>query len=367
VDVQQQHKSFEPLFGFTEHEIRETYGPWQSACGADFVKDVDKTMEALKTWANGYRLRFDSDIALYNVVSVVGYITAQDRSRVITWAETGALSNDVFLKAIARGLATARRTETGTVVRSYDALMGPIPLSQFATAGTVIAFQAGYLTLARRYDAVVPPDTVELCAPNDDTRRFLESMFFMWLESGVSLSKVQAWVRALVTLNIDEIAAAGADLLHAVSVHESLAITNEASLRIVLAAPFVGSSVEFYSELDISEMDAAAEVAGYEAGTDSRRRADIVVSWREHGQHYMVVVELKFLRGAASERSGRKKAIEAVKQIERSDNDYFKTGHEMVKKLRRLRCRSDVTVPEKNRYGLALVAGTHSNCCQCMQ
>ncbi len=64
------------------------------APGAPFVKDVDGTMKALRTRANGFRMRHDSADAdtLFNVYSVIGNIFAKNISCVITWGSTGGLT-----------------------------------------------------------------------------------------------------------------------------------------------------------------------------------------------------------------------------------------------------------------------------------
>jgi hypothetical protein len=235
-----------------------------------------------------------------------------------------------------------------------------------ADCGIQIAFQAGYLTLARHYPTEPVPTSVALAIPNEDTSDFLASAFFASLRSKAVVSKYEAWSRALLLMDVDKVEAAGTDLLAAVSAEQGFSISNETALRIVLASPFAGNGGARLSARDGS-VRTAAEVTGEEAGVHCQgvgvqgvgRRPDIVMSWADSaGDLHMLVMELKFLRWSDWKGSASKlttAVIDAVDQMEQDSGEFFDIGAGKMKKLR-VGARKSV-IDKRNWHGMALVAG----------
>jgi hypothetical protein len=264
-------------------------------------------------------------------------------------------------------------------------LFKPVPQSvtRLAYAGVKIAFQAGYLTLARRYPTVPIPRFVELCPPSDGTRDFLNSVCLRAVQSVASQSTLDAWARALLSLDVEVMKAAAAAVLVAMTARDSsFEITNKARLQIVLTSPFAGSDSEsaaLFTRLGYNDAVAVAalsESGGAWAGRGledggGRRSADLVVSWKGgDGCYHMLVLVLKLelhwhqentpKDEASMESRAQERGIEAVKQIANLEarGEYFQAGYAMLRKR-----HPNVVVEESNCHGVALVAGMSESLC----
>ena len=156
------------LFGFTEREIRLTYGDYlKSKTG----RDLDAVMEELCFCYSGYRFHPEQtqEDTVFNSYSIVSYLAFGTLDQ--HWAATGGLSSTTI--EMLGGLQSAELLN-GFIMSSRE-LYAPIVAGPTAQNWRQLAFQSGYATILKPSKRTVAGFDVPLGSPNVEVRLWLDS------------------------------------------------------------------------------------------------------------------------------------------------------------------------------------------------
>lgn len=153
--------NFATLYGFTEQEIRNTYGQYIEE---NHGGDVDKVMGDLKNMYNGYRfhpMQEDNNL-VYNPWSVLKYLNIGALEP--HWAASGGPSHLTIEMLGMHGMDILR----GFTITKAD-LFAPISATKYKESWMQAAFQSGYATIKS------VTNVLEMSAPNEEVREWLSA------------------------------------------------------------------------------------------------------------------------------------------------------------------------------------------------
>jgi hypothetical protein len=163
---------FVSLYGFTDSEIRSTYGEFIET---KFEKPLDEVMEDIKRMYNGYRIhpmQKDEEL-LFNPWSVLNYF---DTGQLIDyWAQSAGSSSVIPMLGL-HGVNLVDGFEI-----TQDRLFANISAKEYNNHWKQMAFQSGYSSIKRCYGLAKdfdPKRTImKMGPPNQEVREFLQGRF----------------------------------------------------------------------------------------------------------------------------------------------------------------------------------------------
>lgn len=296
-----QEPRFAQLFGFTDEEIQNTYG--------EHIKEIfqpnplDKSMEEMAAFYNGYRFHPESTETYFNPWSIISYLNVAKLDRY--WAHTcasGGLLDRLLLRHGADALAGCQT--------SWDMLQQPLRSDGYTENWVSLFFQSGYLTIsvsdeAKASDKADKGDSVFLLPPNQEVRQYLKVEIPRLLE--IEAKQTGQWPdlvdysSLMSKFEFDEAAGVLTRVLNGIKY--DLLNENEFGGWALHSLRFHGSSFEYV----VTEL--SQRIPSDKAGKNAKRLDGALVVNQE-GTYSAIIVELKF----------NKDADEALNQIK--DRDY---------------------------------------------
>lgn len=296
---------FSTLYGFTEQEIRDTYGPFIENKFKN--QSLDEVMDDMRRMYDGYRVhpkQLEKD-RFFNPWDVLKYLaTGELRS---FWTDSCTSSRVLEMLGM-HGLKILDGFEI-----EMDDLFAPIAAKETKKHWQQLAFQTGYATIKN----VVPlPDnrfTLTMGVPNQEVREFLGKEFVKYLVGQVGEELDAAYKRSLLELNFTEMEYILEKIIKKFSPKN--VPTNEETFKFYLLYAFVGDK-RFQS---VTAEPGARLVGDKLVGDFSR--ADAMVAFNKSGvpggQLQLVVYEVKYNQSAAAalQQMEEKKYAERVKKF----------------------------------------------------
>jgi hypothetical protein len=169
LNLMERSTQFSTLYGFTEDEIRQTYG---SFIDKRFDAPLDEIMRNMERMYNGYRihpLQKDCDL-LFNPWSVLSYFHTRNLSgHLATYAGSESMMSTFGLRAM--------NILNGFEITQHR-LFSDISAKEYNTCWQQIAFQSGYASILSSHysDESFEARKTQLLlgAPNEEVKQFLE-------------------------------------------------------------------------------------------------------------------------------------------------------------------------------------------------
>jgi hypothetical protein len=193
--LMERSSEFSSLYGFTDTEIRSTYGKYIEH---KFKKPLDEVMCDMRLMYNGYRFHPDQDPAqlLYNPWSVLNYL----HTGALTpyWAESSGSSSIIsMLGTNAINILQGFRIDSGNLFAS-------ISVAEYQNHWKQMAFQSGYATIKNVETSDEKGRTSELLLgyPNDEVRIWLESGMVEYIKGIVDKDLLVSYRESLLNGNL---------------------------------------------------------------------------------------------------------------------------------------------------------------------
>jgi hypothetical protein len=204
---------FSTLYGFTESEIRGSYGDFIET---KFERPLDDVMADLRFMYNGYRShpKQTVDDLVYNPWSVLKYL--HTGSLKPHWAKSATSSTVVDMLGM-HGM---------DVLRGYnltdDELFAPISAQEHNEHWGQMAFQSGYATIKEAVPCGEFGDDfdLELGPPNEEVRAALGNDMVSFLVGKVDKNLLEAYGQSLLQLDFDQAEVDLCRLIQALKDHE---------------------------------------------------------------------------------------------------------------------------------------------------
>ena len=175
--------SYATMFGYTEEELGEYFEPHMRVHAAKMGLSYEDYRAEMKRWYNGFRFSPESEITVYNPISVAYTLKDQKRHFSATWATTGRPSMLMnFLKR-------------EDVLQVNPEAVEDVDASEFDVAelnnlsAIALLFQSGYLTI-KDYEPLT--ESYTLGVPDEEVRRDLCTLM-----AGVAARQSNAWAASL--------------------------------------------------------------------------------------------------------------------------------------------------------------------------
>jgi hypothetical protein len=298
---------FSALYGFTESEIRNTYGRFIEM---EFDAPLDEIIGNMKRMYNGYRihpLQKDSDL-LYNSWSVLKYIQRKCLSGY--WAKSAASASVMSMLGL-RSMNILKGFEI-----TQERLFANISAKEYNTCWQQMAFQSGYASILSSHfsDASFEAEKthLQLGPPNQEVKRYLESGMVEYIGNIVNPNLLTKYRRNLFRFDFQNASKYLRDLI----VQQSRLPSNEAefaafavySLQVHNVAPHV---------LDIA-FESGIKLDNESASAGKYPTFDCAVLYRsDEGSVCLLVLELKFnhSRGSGVKQILDKKYVARARKI----------------------------------------------------
>jgi hypothetical protein len=300
---------FSKLYGFTEQEIRDTYGPFIENKFKN--QSLDEVMDDMRRMYDGFRVhpkQLEKD-KLFNPWDVLKYLkTGELRS---FWTDSCTSSRVLEMLGM-HGLNILDGFEI-----EMDDLFAPIAAKESQKHWQQLAFQTGYATIK---NAVPLPDdkfTLTMGVPNQEIREFLRKAFVRYLVGQVGEDLGESYKRSLLQLNFTEMESILEKIIKKLS---SKDVPNEKTFQIYLLNAFIDDN-RFQSVT----AEPGARLVGDKLVGDFPR-ADAMVAFNKSGapggKLQLVVFEVKYNQSAtaALQQMEEKKYAERV-------NNFYKENH----------------------------------------
>ena len=299
---------FTTLFGFTEREIRLTYG--------DYIKtmtgrDLDDVIEELRYMYNGYRFHPEQkpEDTVYNTWSVLKYLSTCELQR--HWMVTGAVSSTTIDML---GGLRCKDLLDGFNMSSAD-LYAPIAAGQGSKNWRQLAFQSGYVTILHATKQADAYYDLQLGPPNEEVRSWLDSELRQYLVSQIDSTALQEYGRALKAFDFGAVATA---LTKLIKTSKAGAPENESAFSMFALGLLAHESAGSFAV----RPEAGVRLEGdAPVGRLKRTNGAVLFVCNSKGKdkvEYLLVMELKY----------EKSTVEALKQIH--ENGYVTRATEYV-------------------------------------
>ena len=186
------------LYGFTEHEIRKTYG---SYIEEKFDVPLDDVIDNMKRMYHGYRIhprQKDEDV-LYNPWSVLNYLRTGEL--VGYWAKSAGSASVMSMLGL-RGMNIMNGFEI-----TQERLFADISAKEYTEHWQQMSFQSGYSTIKRSYafdESFDPRKTrMEMGPPNEEVTNFLESGMAQYIVGLVNPKLLRDYRKFLCDLDFE--------------------------------------------------------------------------------------------------------------------------------------------------------------------
>eukprot|EP00475_Leptophrys_vorax_P028674 TRINITY_DN4165_c0_g1_i1.p1 TRINITY_DN4165_c0_g1~~TRINITY_DN4165_c0_g1_i1.p1 ORF type:complete len:422 (+),score=97.27 TRINITY_DN4165_c0_g1_i1:179-1267(+) len=170
VPLLEESSAFSALYGFTEAEIRQTYGTFIEK---KFDAHLDEIMSNMKRMYNGYRIhpsQKDCDL-LYNPWSVLKYLHTEHLSGY--WAKSAGSASVMSMLGL-----RAMNILNGFEI-TQDRLFASISSKECNTHWQQMAFQSGYASILSSHYSdesfEAGKTQLQLGPPNEEVKQYLES------------------------------------------------------------------------------------------------------------------------------------------------------------------------------------------------
>jgi hypothetical protein len=211
--IMERTADFSTLYGFTEREIRETYGEFIES---KFERPLDDVMTDLRFMYNGYRSHPQQLVEdlVYNPWSVLNFLDTGSLDP--HWA-TSATSSTVVDMLGMHGLE---------VLAGYSItkrkLFAPISAQEHNEHWRQMAFQSGYATIkeATSLGRFGNNFALELGPPNEEVRSTLQEDMVSFLVGKVDKNLLEAYGQSLLQLDFDQAEVDLCRLIQALKDHE---------------------------------------------------------------------------------------------------------------------------------------------------
>jgi hypothetical protein len=297
---------FSKLYGFTEQEIRDTYGPFIENKFKN--QSLDEVMDGMRRMYDGFRVhpkQLEKD-KLFNPWDVLEYLdTGELRS---FWTDSFCTSSRVLEMLGMHGLNILDGFEI-----EMDDLFAPIAAKESQKHWQQLAFQTGYATIK---NAVPLPDdrfTLTMGVPNQEIREFLRKAFVRYLVGQVGEILDESYKRSLLQLKFTEMESILEKIIKKLSPKD---LPNEKTFQIYLLNAFIDDK-RFQSVT----AEPGARLVGDKLVGDFPRADTAMVAFNKSGapggQLQLVVFEMKYNQSAAAalQQMEEKKYAERVKKF----------------------------------------------------
>jgi hypothetical protein len=185
---------FTTLFGFTENEIRNTYGPHIHYNGGF---DIEEVIDNLRWWYNGYRIHPEQTKTLYNPWSVIQFLNTWKYNEV--WTKSATSSKVIEMLGL-HGFEILN----GFSITSRE-LYAPISATEFSIHWKQTAFQAGYATILSSAITKEEPEVFDLKmgVPNHEIFQFLSHGMVEYLAGMVDKNLYNQYAKSLFLLDFN--------------------------------------------------------------------------------------------------------------------------------------------------------------------
>jgi hypothetical protein len=301
---------FSSLYGFTDLEIRSTYGKYIEN---KFQRHLDDVMTDMKRMYNGYRIHPDQDPKdlLYNPWSVLNYL------------DTGNLTGYWAQSAGSSSVMKMLGTNSMNIVKGYEIddrnLFANISAAEHNKYWKQMAFQSGYSTIKNSEPMSNGKKKLVLGCPNEEVREWLSAGTVEYIKAAVDDSLLLSYKQNLLYGNLKEAESNMVQIIKS-QVHKP---TNETefgcyalfSLRTVGGDPVC---IDIAFESGVRLADEPVSRGKYPA-------FDGAVLYREDDMIVMAVLEMKFTSkmndmGAISQIVDKKYSERAKKLLEERNN-----------------------------------------------
>eukprot|EP01012_Entosiphon_sulcatum_P014578 TRINITY_DN1959_c0_g1_i1.p1 TRINITY_DN1959_c0_g1~~TRINITY_DN1959_c0_g1_i1.p1 ORF type:complete len:538 (+),score=90.63 TRINITY_DN1959_c0_g1_i1:572-2185(+) len=174
--------AYTTLYGFTEAEIRKTYGMHITAT---MHRDLDSTVQQLRAMYNGYKIHPEQDETTFNPWNVLHFL--QNGSLRPYWCATGGNLAAQYL-----GPNTTELLRGFSI--STEDLFAPISAQEHSAHWQQVAVQTGYATITH-FDPTT--NMAHVGAPNQEVRSWLYNDMVRYLVGIVDKQALRSYARAL--------------------------------------------------------------------------------------------------------------------------------------------------------------------------
>jgi hypothetical protein len=188
---------FSTLYGFTEQEIRDTYGSFIENKFND--RSLDDVIADMRKMYDGYRVhpkQLDKD-KIFNPWDVLNYLQTGELDSF--WTESCVSSRVIDMLGL-HGFEILDGFKIDN-----QRLFAPIAANEIPTHWQQAAFQAGYATIKKASHIQDNKYELTMGAPNQEVRNFLEAEFVNYLVRQVGSDLVESYKTSLLELNFTKV------------------------------------------------------------------------------------------------------------------------------------------------------------------
>jgi len=270
---------FANLYGFTEQEIRDTYGSFIEDKFND--RSLDDVIADMRKMYDGYRVhpkQLDKD-KFFNPWDVLKYFEEGELDPF--WTKSCSSSVIDMLGLHGLGILAGFKIDN-------QRLFAPIAASEVPTHWQQAAFQTGYATIKEASHIQDNIYELTIGVPNQEVRKFLEGEFVNYLVGQVGLDLLESYKKSLLELNFTKVGQYLGEIIKKLPPKD--VPPNEASFQALVL------NLQLDERFRVTH-EVGSRLPGDKAVGDMKRADGMVVfnkSGMSDGQLQIVVFEMKY-------------------------------------------------------------------------